>query len=117
MSSLTAQESSESNPQNPVNKGTTSAPGTGSDPAVPFGTGSKTDSGFESGLSSKADKSSVGTQNASGTSEQRSGADLSQGSGDTGGKSASESLLGSVEKSVHERGEGEHSRAPGSDTS
>ena len=56
MSSLTAQESSESNPQNPVNKGTTSAPGTGSDPAVPFGTGSKTDSGFESGLSSKADK-------------------------------------------------------------
>ncbi|KAJ4373624.1 hypothetical protein N0V86_007767 [Didymella sp. IMI 355093] len=113
MSSLTAQESSESNPKNPVNEGTTSAAGTGSDPAIPFGTGSKTDSGFESGLSSKADKSSVGTQNASGTSEQRSGADLSEldGGRDKGGKSASESLLDSVEKSVHERGEGEHSRA------
>jgi hypothetical protein len=61
-------------------------------------------------------QSSFGTQNASGTSEQRSGADLSQGSGDTGGKSGSESLLDSVEKSVHERGEGEHSRAPGSDS-
>ncbi|KAF3053978.1 hypothetical protein E8E11_002373 [Didymella keratinophila] len=113
MSSLTAQESSESNPSNSVNKGTTSAPGTGTDTAVPFGTGSKTDSGFDRGLSSgTADKTSVGTQNASGTSEQRSGADLSElDGGDKGGKSGSESLLDSVEKSVHERGEGEHSRA------
>ncbi|KAF2626641.1 hypothetical protein BU25DRAFT_411613 [Macroventuria anomochaeta] len=111
MSSLTAQESSESNPKNPVNEGTTSAPGTGSDPAVPKGTGKTSDSGFESGLSSKGDKISAGTQNASGNSEQRSGADLSQEGGDKGGKSGSESLLDSVEKSVHERGEGEHSRA------
>ena len=57
MSSLTAQESSESNPSNPVNKGTTSAPGTGTDTAVPFSTGAKTDSGFDRGLSSgTADK-------------------------------------------------------------
>ncbi|KAJ4993554.1 hypothetical protein SVAN01_01102 [Stagonosporopsis vannaccii] len=114
MSSLTAQESSESNPKNPVNKGTTSAPGTGSDPAVPFGTGAQSGSGFKGGLSSGvADKTSAGTQNASGTSEQRSGADLSalDGGQDAGGKSASESLLDSVERSVHERGEGEHSRA------
>lgn len=46
MSSLTAQESSESNPSNPVNKGTTSAPGTGSDTAVPSATGSQSESGF-----------------------------------------------------------------------
>lgn len=58
-------------------------------------------------------QSSVGAGNASGTSEQRSGADLSEldGGRDKGGKSGSESLLDSVEKSVHERGEGEHSRA------
>lgn len=138
MSSLTAQESSEANPSNPINEGTTSAPGTGSDPAVPFGTGAKSDSGFDAGLSSgTVDKvrfphaqyqvhvyqvhgrellmggvqTAAGTQNASGSSEQRSGADLSQGSGDTGGKSGSASVLDGVEKSVHERGEAEHSRA------
>ncbi|XPT03662.1 hypothetical protein M3J09_012750 [Ascochyta lentis] len=109
MSSLTAHESSESNPRNPVNEGTTAAPGTGSDPAVPFLTGGDDDG---SGLSSgRVDKISAGTQNAAGTSEQRSGADLSRGSGGVGGKSGSASLLDSVERSVHERGEGEHSRA------
>lgn len=56
MSSLTAQESSETQPSNPVNKGTTSAPGTGTDTAGPFSTGAKRESGFDSGLSSKADK-------------------------------------------------------------
>jgi hypothetical protein len=58
-------------------------------------------------------QSSAGTQIASGTSEQRWGADLSSVSGgkDAGRKSGSESLLDSVKKSVHKRGEGEHSRA------
>ncbi|KAJ4411597.1 hypothetical protein N0V91_001382 [Didymella pomorum] len=112
MSSLTAQESSETQPSNPVNKGTTSAPGTGTDTAGPFSTGAKRESGFDSGLSSRADKSSVRVQNASGTSEQGSGANLSElDGGDKEGKSGSESLLDSVEKSVHERGEAEHSRA------
>lgn len=58
-------------------------------------------------------QTSAGTQNVLGTSETRSGANLSEfdGGKDTGAKSGSESLLDSVEKFVHKRGEGEHSRA------
>lgn len=56
MSSVTAQESSETQPSNPVNKDTTSAPGTGTDPSIPFGTSKTSDSGFDAGPSSKADK-------------------------------------------------------------
>ncbi|CAO2647297.1 Nn.00g082190.m01.CDS01 [Neocucurbitaria sp. VM-36] len=91
MSSLTSQESSETQPDNPINPGT-------------------------------ADKSSHGQDDASGTSEQRSGEDItqstkqeSQGSGEVGKKSGGGSLMDSVEKSVHDRGEAEQSRADARD--
>jgi hypothetical protein len=61
-------------------------------------------------------KTSPGTQNASGTSEQRSGEDITQntkqkhqGTSNVGTKTGSESLIDSVEKSVHEDGEATHS--------
>jgi hypothetical protein len=50
MSSLTAQESSEANPSNPVNPGTTAAAGTGSDTAAGgFSGGAKNGTGSGSG--------------------------------------------------------------------
>ncbi|KAF3003472.1 hypothetical protein E8E13_003815 [Curvularia kusanoi] len=122
MSSLTTQESSQTRPSNPINPGHPSSPKKHSDPAIPFPTGGKTDSGFSRGLSSAiTDKTSAGVQNASTTSEQRSGAEFSKlgveregeerSNGDMGRsvKSASESLMQSVEGSVQERGEGVHS--------
>ncbi|KAJ4377596.1 hypothetical protein N0V83_000423 [Neocucurbitaria cava] len=105
MSSLTGQESSETQPDNPVNPGTTSDKGQ-NDPSIPFKIGDKSSSS-PSGLSGiTVDKSSYGQDNASGTSEQRSGEDLKSGGG---------SVLGSVEESVHARGEAETSRADARD--
>ena len=61
-------------------------------------------------------KTSPGTHNASGTSEQRRGDDVTQntkqeyeGTSYVGTKTGSESLIDSVEKSVHEGGEATHS--------
>jgi hypothetical protein len=61
-------------------------------------------------------QSAPGQQNASGTSEQRRGEDVTQntkqeyeGSSSVGTKTGSESLIDSVEKSVHEGGESDRS--------
>jgi len=63
-------------------------------------------------------QSAVGQKNASDTSEQRSGEDAKfnqqtepKGESSVGTKTGSESLIDSVERSVHEKGEAEHSRA------
>ncbi|CAA9962857.1 hypothetical protein PTMSG1_06225 [Pyrenophora teres f. maculata] len=106
MSSLTGQESSNTQPQNPVNPGDEKTGTFKGDPSVPLKTGASTD---PTGLSTSVDKSSYGQQNASGTSEQRRGEDVTQntkqeyeGTSSLGIKTGSESLIDSVEKSVHE---------------
>jgi hypothetical protein len=131
MSSLTNQESSETQPNNPVNSG--GEKGVQDDPSVPTKVGDKSSSGLSSGIVDKVDltfcilvsacmlmqrQTSAGTKNASDTSEQRSGEDVKfntqqdpKGSSEVGTKTGSESLIDSVESSVHERGEAEHSRA------
>ncbi|KAJ4346791.1 uncharacterized protein N0V89_010723 [Didymosphaeria variabile] len=115
MSSLTAQESSASQPDLPSNQGTTAQTGPGKDdPSVPFKVGNEATRGLDA---STTDKTTYGN-NASGTSEARRGEDLSfqqeeEGEGFVGKKTGSESLIDSVEGSVHERGEAEHSRAMG----
>ncbi|CAN9134817.1 unnamed protein product [Alternaria alternata] len=113
MSSLTGQESSNTQPRNPVNSGEDTAGTFKGDSSVPFKTGGSTD---PAGLSVPADKSAPGQQNASGTSEQRRGEDVTQntkqeyeGSSSVGQKTGSESLIDSIEKSVHEGGEADRS--------
>ncbi|USP72840.1 hypothetical protein yc1106_00114 [Curvularia clavata] len=106
MSSLTSQESSNTQPKNPVNPGQDTAGTFEGDGSVPFKTGGSSD---PAGLSTSVDKSAYGQQNASDTSEQRRGEDVTQntrqeyeGKGDVGVKTGSESLIDSVERSVHE---------------
>ncbi|KAF2246063.1 hypothetical protein BU26DRAFT_607338 [Trematosphaeria pertusa] len=117
MTSLTGQESSANQPDLPINPGTTTntggKPGK-DDPSVPFKVGKESSSsgGLDVG---RIDKADAATSNASGTSEQRCGEDLAfqQEAGEkgyVGPKTGSESLVESIERSVHERGEGEHSR-------
>ncbi|XP_014558809.1 hypothetical protein COCVIDRAFT_93652 [Bipolaris victoriae FI3] len=114
MSSLTAQESSNTQPQNPVNPGDDTSGTFKGDPSVPFKTGGSND---RAGLSTSVDKSSYSQQNASDTSEQRRGEDVTQntkqeyeGSSDVGVNTGSESLLDSVERSVKENGQEDRSR-------
>jgi hypothetical protein len=137
MSSLTSQESSETQPSNPVNPGTSTA--TKDDPSVPFKVGDTSSSGISGGTVDKVYlppnlkypwrpnnntnlistiQTSVSGKNASDTSEQRRGEDTTynsqtekKGSSSVGRKTGSESLIESIEGSVHERGEAEHSRA------
>ncbi|KAI4628259.1 hypothetical protein J4E80_002397 [Alternaria sp. BMP 0032] len=113
MSSLTGQESSNTQPKNPVNPSEDTAGTFKGDPSVPFKTGQSTD---PAGLSVSVDKAAPGQQNASGTSEQRRGEDITQntrqeyeGSSSVGTKTGSESLIDSVERSMHEGGESDRS--------
>ena len=128
MSSLTAQESTANQGDLPINQGTGSTnTSSGSDSSVPFKVGNEPNKGldaattdkvrwmtcFPSGVvrisDAKQQQTSYGN-NASGTSETRRGEDLSfqqegEGSGFVGKKTGSESLIDSIEGSVHERGE------------
>ncbi|KAF1834104.1 hypothetical protein BDW02DRAFT_630672 [Decorospora gaudefroyi] len=113
MSSLTGQESSNTQPNNPVNPGDDISGSFKGDPSVPFKTGGQSD---PAGLSTSVDKTSYGQENASGTSEQRRGEDVAQnmkqeyeGSSSVGTKTGSESLIDCVERSVHESGNATHS--------
>ncbi|EDU44099.1 hypothetical protein A1F94_012868 [Pyrenophora tritici-repentis] len=110
MSSLTTQESSNTQPPNPANPGSSQKDTSKGDPSVPFKTGVST---TPSGLSNSVDKTSYGQQNTCGTSEQRRGEDITQntrqeyeGTGSLGMKTGSESLIDSVERSVR-GGDGE----------
>ncbi|KAK3201015.1 hypothetical protein GRF29_213g664255 [Pseudopithomyces chartarum] len=111
MSSLTAQESTANQGDLPINQGTGSKnTGSGSHPSVPFRVGSEPSKGLDAATT---DKTSFGN-NASGTSETRRGEDLSfqqEGEGEGGGfvgkKTGSESLIDSIEGSVHEREAGD----------
>ncbi|KAF1967294.1 hypothetical protein BU23DRAFT_483910 [Bimuria novae-zelandiae CBS 107.79] len=115
MSSLTSQEFSATQGDLPINQGTvTKDTGPDSNPSVPFKVGNKNTDELDA---STTDKTSFGN-NASGTSETRREEDLSfqqdgGGPGFVGKKTSSESLIDSIEGSVHERVEGEYSRAMG----
>ncbi|KAH6881582.1 hypothetical protein BKA58DRAFT_445784 [Alternaria rosae] len=113
MSSLTGQESSNTQPKNPVNPSEDTSGTFKGDPSVPFKTGQSTD---PAGLSTSVDKAAPGQQNASGTSEERRGEDVTQntkqeyeGSSNVGTKTGGESLIESVERSMHEGGESDRS--------
>lgn len=126
MSSLTAQESSANQGDLPINQGTgPKNAGSGSDPSVPFQVGDRSSKGLDVATTEKVrqmnafylvkasdakQKQTSYGNNASGTSETRRGEDLSfqqegEGQGFVGKKTGSESLIDSIEGSVHERGE------------